>query len=367
MKILCVIDSLGSGGAQRQLVNLAKGFKEKGHVVSFLVYHSDGFYREELKQANIEVTYILESHYLMRLIKMRRYIRNGNYDSVLSFLTAASFITTIAGFPYRRWTLVVGERSANPKILKSFKLRFYRIFHMFADYIVANSQANIDIVKKANPLLPSDKMHVIYNMLALDKVFNERNNVKQQWYKNENRNFHLIVAASHRKLKNLNGLVEAVNLLPEDKKRSFKVDWYGEKDLDTSLSLVKLKIEEYMLNDVFSFFDSTPNIYKRISEADASGLFSFHEGFPNFVCESMFIGKPIVCTNVSDLPLFLEDNINVFFCNASNPSSIANAIERLMDMSYEKCNKMVQSNIEIANNHFNKEVIVDSYLKLLEP
>lgn len=33
MKILCVIDSLGSGGAQRQLVSLAKGFKEKGNEV----------------------------------------------------------------------------------------------------------------------------------------------------------------------------------------------------------------------------------------------------------------------------------------------------------------------------------------------
>ena len=39
MKILCVIDSLGSGGAQRQLVGLAIGFKERGHEVSFLVYH----------------------------------------------------------------------------------------------------------------------------------------------------------------------------------------------------------------------------------------------------------------------------------------------------------------------------------------
>ena len=35
MNILCVIDILGSGGAQRQLVNIAIGFKERGHTVSF--------------------------------------------------------------------------------------------------------------------------------------------------------------------------------------------------------------------------------------------------------------------------------------------------------------------------------------------
>ena len=31
MKILFVIENLGSGGAQRQMVNLAISFKKKGH------------------------------------------------------------------------------------------------------------------------------------------------------------------------------------------------------------------------------------------------------------------------------------------------------------------------------------------------
>ena len=43
MKILCLIDDLGSGGAQRQLVNLSKGFVSRGHEVSFLVYHPADF------------------------------------------------------------------------------------------------------------------------------------------------------------------------------------------------------------------------------------------------------------------------------------------------------------------------------------
>lgn len=36
MKILCVIDSLGSGGAQRQLVNLALAFKDKVVIPPFI-------------------------------------------------------------------------------------------------------------------------------------------------------------------------------------------------------------------------------------------------------------------------------------------------------------------------------------------
>lgn len=362
MKILCVIDSLRSGGAQRQLVNLAKGFKERGHEVSFLVYHPDDFYSEELEKAVIRITYILESNYLKRLIKMRRYIRKGGFDAVLSFLEAANFITTVSGFPYKKWTLVVGERSANPNILKSFKLRFYRWFHLFADYVVSNSVANMHLVKKANPLLRYKKKRVIYNMLNISNNFVEEKVVNKN---KTNSVFRLIIGASHSKLKNLDGLVEAVNLLPLDKKRQLKVDWYGEKDLDKSLYMAKTKINKYQLTDIFTFYDPTPSLYAKMKEADGCGLFSFYEGFPNFICESMVLGKPIICTEVSDLPLLLKNNTNVFFCNASYPTSISNAFINLMEMTKDKHDKMIKSNKKIAAKYFDKELIIDSYLNLL--
>src|SRR5664280_841694 len=106
MKILCVIDSLGSGGAQRQLVNLAIGFKERGHEVSFLVYHRLNFYKESLEENNIPVYEIIEPNYLKRLLKMQRFIRGGGYDAVLSFLEAANFICELAGLPWRKWKLI---------------------------------------------------------------------------------------------------------------------------------------------------------------------------------------------------------------------------------------------------------------------
>src|SRR5690606_24309284 len=147
MNILCVIDSLGSGGAQRQLVNLALAFQERGHKVDFLVYHCDPFYYQVLSEYRIKIIEVLEDNYIKRILKMRHIIRKGNYDSVLSFLEAASFICTVAGFPYRNWTLTVGERSANPNILKSFKLKLYRWFHIFTSAVVANSYENIKMIK----------------------------------------------------------------------------------------------------------------------------------------------------------------------------------------------------------------------------
>jgi len=169
MKILCVIDSLGSGGAQRQLVNLAISFKKKGHDVDFLVYHNDNFYLNFLEKNGIKVIFSIEKSYIKRVFKIRKIIRNGKYNTVLSFLEAPNFICELAVLPFKSWRLIVGERSANPDILKSFKLILFRFLHIFSDYVVANSYENINIVKKVNPILRNSKCHVIYNLIDFDK------------------------------------------------------------------------------------------------------------------------------------------------------------------------------------------------------
>ena len=46
MKILCFIDNLGSGGAQRRFTNLAVLFRKAGHQISFLTYSEGDFFKK---------------------------------------------------------------------------------------------------------------------------------------------------------------------------------------------------------------------------------------------------------------------------------------------------------------------------------
>lgn len=357
MNILFLIDSIGSGGAQKQMVQLAKEFKQRGHNLSFLVYHKEDFYKDYLTTHGIAVFEILESNYILRILKMRRFIRGGEYNAVLSFLEASSFIATVSGFPLRKWKLVVGERSANPNILKSRKLRFYRWFHVFADYVVANSHANIDIIRSINPFLKNKKCKVIYNLLDVTQL----EEVKAKY----SGCFVLLVAASHRKLKNLNGLIEGVNKLPEDIKKQLKIRWFGQKDIDSSYREGLAKIEKYGLTNIFEFHDSVPDLRSHFEAADAIGLFSFYEGFPNFVCEGLALGKPVICTPVSDLPLVLKDSENVLFCEPDEASSITTALLSMMNMEEQKRKTMIEANFKVVKRYFDKERIVDEYLELL--
>lgn len=358
MKILCIIDSLGSGGAQRQLVNLAIAFKEKGHDVELLVYHSDKFYYQYLIEHNINVVEVLEKNYIKRILKMRKTIRNGNYDSVLSFLEAASFIAEISGFPSRKWNLTVGERSANPNILKSFKLKLYRWFHFFATSVVANSHENIKLVKNVNPLLNNEKLHVIYNLIDLEKW----QPLKENYIFRKNGKFNLTVVASHQYLKNLNGLVDAVQLLNENEKEQLTIHWYGGGSKDNSKIKALNKINEYQLNENFIFYEPTQEIEIKVNEADALGLFSFYEGLPNVVCEAMVNSKAIISSDISDVGLFLE---NKFTFDPNKPQDIADKIRLLLSLDEESINNLGQRNRKIALQIFNKENIIVKYLAIL--
>ena len=41
MKIILVIDSFGSGGSQRQMVNLAQAMITRGHDIDFFIYYPE--------------------------------------------------------------------------------------------------------------------------------------------------------------------------------------------------------------------------------------------------------------------------------------------------------------------------------------
>lgn len=359
MKILCFIDSLGSGGAQRQLVELAKGFKERGHNVSFLVYHHEPFFLHDIQQNEIAYTCISEGNFIKRIFKIRKFIREGNFDAVVSFLEAANFIATLSGFPYRKWRLIVGERSANPKILKSFKLRFYRFFHLFANFVVANSHENIKLVKKINPLISNKKCKVIYNIIDFNFWNKENYNSIES-----NRKFHLVVAASHQYLKNSKGLIKAVALLNSTLRHQLKIDWYGDERSDDSLNEAKILIEKLELQNTITFFPATTEIKSKMQQADAIGLFSFHEGLPNVICEAMSIGKPIISSAVSDIPILLNNNPKLIF-NPYDENEISSTLSYLMSLSSDQLNKIGEENMNNATRFFAKEQIVSEYLNLM--
>lgn len=364
MLILCVIDSLGSGGAQRQIINLAIKFKNKGHQVSFLTYHPSSFFSDLLTNAEIEISCINERRFIPRLLQIRKHIRHLAPDVVLSFLDIPNLLCELASFPNRKWKLIVSERSAKPMILSSIKMRTLRYFHLFADKIVCNSYKNAILINKVTNKILKDKIEIIYNSIN----YSEWNN-SFAYSPRKDGKFHLLISASHQYLKNAKGLIEAINLLHDNYKSQLKVSWYGEQEAENlvkpfqeATSLIKY----YNLEEVIKFYKATNLLPQFMKEADAVGLFSFYEGLPNSICEAMASGKPVIATSISDLPLIIEEGVNGFLTETCEPDSIKCALEKLLNCSLEDLLRMGKNGKDKAELLFCEENTTTRFIKLFE-
>ncbi len=278
MRILCLIDSLGSGGAQRQLVTLAVGLKKRGHEVRFLVYHPHDHFLSLLQDAGIPRQVVPPCSYVKRVLAIRHILRQGWQDVVLAFLEAPCLYAEIASIPHRRWGLVVGERSANPAIMKSIG-SVLRQFHHFADAIVCNSHtANLILEVKHQSL--KKKMATVYNLVDLQEFmpasFSHRTGTAADVH-----SFRIVVVASYQENKNMMGVAKALlHLKSMNRKQKLVVDWFGAVQPDsTPFDKVKKFITENGLVESFRLNNETHDITIEFSNADAVGLFSFLRDF----------------------------------------------------------------------------------------
>lgn len=359
MKILCFIDYLCSGGAQRQLVNMSVEFKKRGKNVHFLVYYEHNFYEETLIQNNIPLHFIDSQNSIDRVLKIRKFIRNSDFDVIISFLETPSFIASLCAIPYKKWKFIIGERNANPNILKNKKLIFYRWFHLIGDHIVANSSKNLDIVKKINPFLKDTKCKVIYNMIDHEYWQNkEWSNVSTV-----NHNINIVVLARYHWSKNCQGMIQSFNKLDEKEKERLRINWYGEEVDNSKVDSLKL-IKKNNLEQYISLNGLTKNAKETMMKSNVVALFSFYEGLPNAVIEGMSLNKVILTSNFPDAKRIISDQNLIF--DPENPQSITRSLKYLLSLSDNEIIEIGKINREASEMNFSKNKIIGEYLNLMK-
>jgi glycosyltransferase involved in cell wall biosynthesis len=359
MKILFFIDNLGSGGAQRQIVNLAILFQECGHHVSFLTYGKSDFFLSALEKAQISVDRINSIGPIDRIVKVRKYIRTGTQDVVISFLETPNFLACLSAVGGRRWKLITNERSAKVTSFTKFRGRLFKWFERYSDRIVCNSINAQNLWERYYPKY-KHKLFTIYNPVLISEDINSDNLRKDG-------KIHIVIAASYQYLKNMNGLIEAVHMLSDDYNNKLQIDWYGRIEANacnTAAYEEAIKnIQKYKLTNI-SLYEATKDIISIMADADFVCLVSKIEGLPNVICEGMTLGKPIIMSKVSDYNVLVERE-NGFLCDAENPESIKEALINAINLSQEEITKMGENSRKKANKLFNKNTIIEQWLNLI--
>lgn len=363
MKILFLIDSLGSGGAQRQVVTLSRYLTDRGHDVSILVYAEGDFFETQVRENGVRVIKLFATNYFKRICAVRKAIHQGGYNAVISFLDTPNFLNNLSAISrHRRWKVITSERSNKEEMMRSRRGRIFGWFQRYSDALVCNSH-NAEAMWLRYYAQYKDKLHTIYNAL-------EVSHCDMHYIPRRNGKLHLVVAASYQYLKNPIGLIRAVALMNPSVQKQLQVDWYGqpyvsnlEKDLayQEALGLIC----KHKLSDIIHLHEPTAEIHSKMKEADFVGLFSQLEGLPNVICEGMSLSKPIIMSRVSDYNILVDDR-NGFLCDWDNGLSIKDALEKALQLTTDEILAMGANSYTKAQKLFDPSRVVQQWEQLIE-
>lgn len=355
-KILLFTDILGSGGAQRQLVTLACLLKTRGYNVHILDYWDNPFYDEFLASNNIPFTHKLTKGKKNIIKMLTAHINKLQPDVVISYMENPSIVACVSKLiAKKKFKLIVSERNTTQEITSNTRIRFF-LFRL-ADYIVPNSHSQGKFINEHYANL-SKKTRVITNVIDAKKFVPTEVRPKNNMFK-------FVVVARVVEQKNVLRFIEAVSILKE-KGYNFRVDWYGEPYPPEYFANCLHIQAEKDVEDVLYFHEPTREVVKVYQSADAFVLPSIYEGFPNVLCEAMSCGLPVIASAVCDNPNILCDERCGYLVDPLKTESIADAMEKMLNLSLEERYEMGNASRTHIESYFSEEKFVNSYIELIE-
>lgn len=361
MNILLLIDNFGSGGAQKQMVTLAKLLQQLGFKIEFLIYNEGDFFRNEVEKLGIPINEFYSRNYLLRILRIRKFIRKSCYKAIISFLDTPNFLNSFAAVGGKKWKVIVSERSGNVSNFKKSKNKILFWFNRYSDTIVCNSDHSRELWTQFYPSY-RNKLVTINNPIILPEI-------TQDYKPCVNGKFNIVVVASYQYIKNPLGLIEAVYLMSEETRNSIVINWYGRKEVtinDTcAFNEAKSLCTKYNLDSVIHLNEERKDVVQIMKKSDIVGLFSHYEGQPNVICEAMMIGKPVIMSRVSDYQK-LVDVTNGFLCDWDKPQTIKQAIESAMRLTPSQLIQMGRISKSKAQKLFEPELIIDAWKNVIQ-
>lgn len=367
MRVLCVIDSLSSGGAQRQLVTLACGLKAKGHDVELLVFFPNfAYFRPEVERAGVPIIELSKGRgfSIKVILQLTALLRRKNYNAVVSFLTMPNVFCEIASIFAPRLKLVVSERVAHlgdSSVFSGLSGLACRLLHFLADGVVANAESHATWLRGYSWL--RHKTHCIYNGYLIGQTSPNEMSIDVSTPK------YLVVSRVHW-TKNGLRLIEALLIYFKKHGKSPSISWAGRRETD-SASCNDIKAMENLLEKHpaiaanWHWLGERNDVPSLLEAHEALIHPSLIEGLPNAVCEALISGRPILASNICDHPLLVENGIRGFLFDPLSPESICNAIERFESLTSEQRAEMGKKARQYAEEKLSQSTMIDAYEVLL--
>ncbi len=364
MRVGLTIGSLGTGGSERQLCELAAGLASRGHFVEVGVYDGRGAWDDWLRGRGVVIRYGQAGSRMAKVRWMRDWLSAAQLQVIHGCMKRASSLAILGNLPLRRTRVVATDMSTASYGWHKPVLWGALALFAFADVVVTQTETNRRSLARLAPWLRR-RLHVIRNGVDTER-FHPATEVRPAGP------FRFVCVGTVYRVKNPLRVVEAVHRLTQRGHRDFCLEWYGRPGLgaDGSPSQEFRRAEQAVrtlgLEAHVRFMGPRHDIERVYPAADGLVHASLQEGIPNAVVEGMACGLPLVVSRVSDLPRIVQEARNGFVCDERRPESIADAMEALLQTPLAERIAMGRRSRELAVRWFGMARFVDEFETLYQ-
>lgn len=354
------LHSLYGGGAERAMLNLARGFSKQGIQVDLVLLRVEGAYLSQVPP-EVRVVDLGGRRLWQSLPALARYLQQEQPPVLLSTLDdtniAALWVRQLVGCKTRLVVNVQNTISQDAKIATQLKTRMMpylvKYFFPWADAVVPVSYgvANDLIQLGVDP----NRMQVIPNPVITPDVFQKAQEaINHPWFAVEQPPVILGVGRLNKQ-KDFPTLIQAFAQVRQQRSARLMILGEGEERATLEALIHQLGL----IGDV-DLVGFVSNPYAYMARSSVFVLSSLFEGLPSVLIEALAMGTPVVATNCKSGPMeILESGKYGSLVEVGDGQGIAAAIVSTLDAPPER------ETLRQRAKEFSLERSLEQYIKVL--
>jgi glycosyltransferase involved in cell wall biosynthesis len=366
-RLLFIIDSLGSGGAEKSLISLLPLIDYTRYDVDLIIFARGGVYEKYVpKEVNI-LDYKLYESTIWGKIKKRichamlssqHRLNKKRHGAEVHWRTMHHLYKV---YP-KEYDVAIAYQQGVPTFFLATKVKakkkiawvnvnifaagyntsYCEKFYVKIDNIVAVSQELYLLLYNKIPSI-RDRVVCIYDIVNQDVIRRMSLSQVSDMGDSDDSSVNIVTVGRLVPQKNYLLAVDSANIL---KKRGLSFKWYFVGDGGQKRLLAE-KIDSLGLQDYVILLGFKENPYPYMAKADVYVQTSSFEGFGLTIAEAKILHRPIVSTNFDVVKDQITDGQNGLIADMT-PESVAEKIQELLDNESRR-NKIIK-NLERENN-----------------